>query len=276
MRELQECNLEITYSITRRHESLSTCVVYLLRIFVVGIAHSSVTSFFQLVSIVTMIRTRRVQSCSPSDEELISHCLYNKLHNRPIIPGNYTVKEFDLYSEEPWDIWNKNGGLELETKNNKGFLYFFTKLNRKTPKSKRFDRRVAGSNGGGWEAEDSPKQITANNCIGFKKRFRYENLNNSEQHGRWIMFEFNLGHPEDLVLCSLKKNVNSKAGRKGWKEHIEPQQPTPSSTTADCNSRAIYDQDSLQNQPLTMSTPAGADKCDDDQVVCSDAIWEFD
>ncbi|KAJ4706596.1 NAC transcription factor [Melia azedarach] len=52
--------------------------------------------------------------------------------------------------------------------------------------------------------------------LGFKKRFRYEDGNNSEQNGRWIMYEYTINSSllggqyshkaTDYVVCSMKKN----------------------------------------------------------------------
>ncbi|XP_038694322.1 uncharacterized protein LOC119991882 [Tripterygium wilfordii] len=152
---------------------------------------------------------------SPTKVELVNDYLYNKVHDKPL-PRTCAVKECDLYgeTEEPWEIWDKYGGHELEgnDNNNNGVLYLFTKLKKKSVNSSRFSRRI-GSNGGRWEGEDLAESIfKADTCVGYRRRFRYENPN-SQQHGRWIMQQFSLagnGQPNDYVLCILKKNTRGK------------------------------------------------------------------
>ncbi|XP_038683074.1 NAC domain-containing protein 41-like [Tripterygium wilfordii] len=153
-------------------------------------------------------------SSSPSEEELVGDYLYNKVHGSPF-PQTIDVKECDLYDEEPWEIWDKYGEPELERINGENIrvvLYLFTKLKKQSLNGKRFLRSV-GCDGGVWQGEDAPKRIETKSCVGSRKRYRYENAG-SDQHGRWIMMEFNLGDyngkRNDYVLCSLKERGRRK------------------------------------------------------------------
>ncbi|KAJ4706383.1 NAC domain-containing protein [Melia azedarach] len=128
--------------------------------------------------------------------------------------GDDPVKECDLYgNQEPWDIWNSYGGNDLLTGEE---LFFFTRLKKLTPNGSRYNRRIAS---GVWQGEDGAKEVKAlggsEQILGFKKRFRYEDGNNSAQNGGWIMHEFTINasllgqyseKAMDYVLCRIKKN----------------------------------------------------------------------
>ncbi|KAJ4706592.1 NAC domain-containing protein [Melia azedarach] len=130
---------------------------------------------------------------------------------------NDAVKECDLYGDqEPWDIWNFHRGNDLLKDEE---LYFFTQLKKITPNGSRYNRKIAS---GSWQGEDGAKEVKARGgseqIIGFKKRFRYEDGNNSEQNGGWIMNEFSINpsllgrkysqKAMDYVLCRIKRNKN--------------------------------------------------------------------
>ncbi|KAK0582076.1 hypothetical protein LWI29_021253 [Acer saccharum] len=158
----------------------------------------------------------------PTDEELVSYFLFNKIFAETDDPFNdvdkFSVREGDLYgSQDPCDIWNLYGGDNLEDGKP---LYLFTRLKKVSSNGSRISRRVGS---GTWAGEDSGDTITSQNyVVGVKKRFRYENKK-SPDNGAWIMHEFAVDptllrqhqKPDDIVLCRMKKNpVAEKKKRK--------------------------------------------------------------
>ncbi|OIW01604.1 hypothetical protein TanjilG_10913 [Lupinus angustifolius] len=108
----------------------------------------------------------------PRDEELIKDFLYNKVHGHAeSMPNNLTVLEYDLHGDRnPWEIWEAFEGSSYDGRE----LYIFTTLKKKSLNGSRF-LRIIGC--GSWEAEDTGKKVVAegiNQCIGLKKRFRFE------------------------------------------------------------------------------------------------------
>ncbi|KAK7345128.1 hypothetical protein VNO77_15589 [Canavalia gladiata] len=155
----------------------------------------------------------------PTDDELIKLFLYNKVHGKPL-PSNAIIVEYDLYGEKnPWEIWeefagsNSYGGKDL---------YFFTTRKKKFGNGKRSVRTIGQ---GSWEGEDVGKDVMVtktNQCIGLKKRFRFEK-SGTQHDGAWIMHEYTLhssllNHASDnkYALCrfrkNVKRNVNEETG----------------------------------------------------------------
>nr|UBT01694.1 NAC transcription factor 90 [Litchi chinensis] len=158
----------------------------------------------------------------PSDKQLVGYYLFNKIFTQ--IPPfsdheKSLVKDFDLYgSLEPWEIWQPHGGDNL--KDDEG-LYFFTPLKKVSANGSRICRKVGS---GTWAGEDSGDKIKAENVVGLKKRFRYENQH-SPHDGAWIMHEFAIhSAPVDIVLCRIKKNFRASEKKRKLKEcaNFEP------------------------------------------------------
>ncbi|KAE9619687.1 putative transcription factor NAM family [Lupinus albus] len=123
----------------------------------------------------------------PRDDELIQDFLYKKIHEESV-PNYLTVLEYDLYGEKnPWEIWEAFEGFSYEGKD----LYIFTTLKKKSLNGSRFVRIIGC---GSWEGEDTGKKVIAegtNQCIGLKKRFRFEK-SGTEHDGAWIMHEYSI------------------------------------------------------------------------------------
>lgn len=123
----------------------------------------------------------------PRDDELIQVFLLNKVNAKPL-PNNVTILEYDLYGEKnPWEIWEAFEGSNYNGKD----LYFFTTLKKKSLNGSRFVRTIGS---GSWEGEDTGKMVVAhgsNQCIGLKKRFRFEK-SGTNHDGAWIMHEYSL------------------------------------------------------------------------------------
>ncbi|KAI9182782.1 hypothetical protein LWI28_028828 [Acer negundo] len=174
----------------------------------------------------------------PTDEELVTYFLFNKIFAETDDPFNdvdkFSVREGDLYgSQDPCDIWNLNGGDNLEDGQP---LYLFTRLKKVSSNGSRISRRVGS---GTWAGEDSGDTIISQNyVVGVKKRFRYENKK-SPDNGAWIMHEFAvdptlLRHhrkPDDIVLCRMKKNPVAEKKKRKLQQVLnsEPWMPSKSS-----------------------------------------------
>ncbi|KAK7267714.1 hypothetical protein RIF29_20392 [Crotalaria pallida] len=149
----------------------------------------------------------------PRDQALIQDFLYNKVHGKPV-PNYLVVLQEDLYGDQnPWEIWEAF----KESSYNGKDLYIFTTLKKKSPNGSRFSRLI-GNMKGSWESEDSEKKIMAegtdDQCIGFKKRFRFENSDNRDENYKWILHEYSLDQSlqnnsssgNNYVLCRFRKN----------------------------------------------------------------------
>ncbi|XP_048420054.1 NAC domain-containing protein 71-like [Pyrus x bretschneideri] len=158
----------------------------------------------------------------PRDDELVGYYLYNKVRGTPFRDEN-VIPEIDLYgSMEARDIWNNNGGQNLEKDED---LYFFTKLKP----AKGTGSRVARTIGSGtWKGETAGAEVQdpkTKETIGFFKRYQYKNTKYPQESGCWIMHEFSL-HPKQVmrinsspssrpndaeyVVCRVRKNFDRK------------------------------------------------------------------
>lgn len=141
---------------------------------------------------------------NPTDEELISHYLYNKITGKPL-SCDKAVVERNLYAgESPLEIFRATG-------TGTGTIrYFFTEL---SGSSKRC-RRTIGNGKGSWgcKACDIAIVDSHNRTIGQRKQFSY--TGGPTEEGKWIMHEFRLDpnpNPKShLVLCRIT-DVDEKA-----------------------------------------------------------------
>ncbi|CAK7339927.1 unnamed protein product [Dovyalis caffra] len=123
------------------------------------------------------------------------------------------VKDYNLYGEEePWEIFNKFGGY----KSRDNTLYCFTTISKKTPNSAKKMNRTVGTNGGTWHGDGSDEikfRLSGRKIIGTKKRFRFQNYRQPDQHGCWIMLQYGAESiSESIVISQLKRSEygNSK------------------------------------------------------------------
>ncbi|KAL1347331.1 hypothetical protein HN51_020797 [Arachis hypogaea] len=118
----------------------------------------------------------------PTDEELISHYLYNK-----VIDTNFSARaiaEVDLNRSEPWDLpWKAKMG-EKE-------WYFFCVRDRKYPTGLRTNRATEA---GYWKATGKDKEIyRGKSLVGMKKTLVfYKGRAPKGEKSDWVMHEFRL------------------------------------------------------------------------------------
>ncbi|CAN0864248.1 NAC domain-containing protein 60 [Linum grandiflorum] len=151
----------------------------------------------------------------PTEKELIVDLLIPKIRRGDAVDKEDPIKEVDVYSVEPWDLWNRfSSDYEMVD------LHFYTKLKRNS--SGKIDREVAGGKGR-WEGEtdkserlvDLTKQQVVTRRLKFQiRRFNYRNSENAEEDGRWIMIEYREKGPaaSDLVIFRLRRNKEEAAG----------------------------------------------------------------
>ncbi|KAK7841057.1 NAC domain-containing protein 96 [Quercus suber] len=177
----------------------------------------------------------------PSDQELLSYFLYNKVTGKSLDFYRGFISDFDLYGpNQPDQIWDLFGGSFLRQDED---LFFFTTLSfkgkgkAKGSRGSRISRTI--SSGGTWSNEGSKVIYDAHSSlpIGIKRWFHYEN-SQSPQNGCWIMYEFTLdveGSSLRLpssdqavvassVLCRLRRNDQAKTTSR--KRKVQPQ-PLP-------------------------------------------------
>ncbi|XP_022998596.1 NAC domain-containing protein 100-like [Cucurbita maxima] len=152
----------------------------------------------------------------PTDEELISHYLCNK-----VVDSNFSCKpigEVDLNKSEPWDLpWKAKMG-EKE-------WYFFCLRDRKYPTGLRTNRATES---GYWKATGKDKEIyRGKTLVGMKKTLVfYCGRAPKGEKSNWVMHEFRLeGKPSSINLSNSAKNewVISRVFQKscgGKKVHI--------------------------------------------------------
>ncbi|XP_048420055.1 NAC domain-containing protein 30-like [Pyrus x bretschneideri] len=158
----------------------------------------------------------------PRDDELVGYYLYNKFRGTPFRDEN-VIPEIDLYgSMEARDIWNNNGGQNLEKDED---LYFFTKLKPAKGTGSRVARTIGSGTWKGETAGAKVKDPKTRETIGFFKRYQYKNTKYPQESGCWIMHEFSL-HPKqamriksspssrpkdaEYVVCRVRENFDRK------------------------------------------------------------------
>ncbi|XP_039138615.1 protein CUP-SHAPED COTYLEDON 3-like [Dioscorea cayenensis subsp. rotundata] len=144
----------------------------------------------------------------PSDEELVSHYLCNKVANQKLSDGP-TMVDVDLHSQEPWELPDVAKLSEDE-------WYFFNFRDRKYATGSRSNRATKS---GYWKATGKDRTVfdaSSHVVIGMRKTlvFYLGRAPNGIKTS-WVMHEFRLESPhsppkEDWVLCRVfqkrKKN----------------------------------------------------------------------
>ncbi|XP_039166232.1 NAC domain-containing protein 67 [Eucalyptus grandis] len=128
----------------------------------------------------------------PTDECLITDYLQPKVMGKPLPLGQ--IDECDLYSQEPWKIFNTT--LEL-----KQTFYVFTELTKMGSRNS----RTVGS--GTWKGQHLTKIFNdGGDFLGYKKSFKFqEGGGPSATSGRWIMKEFSMCDERcNYVLCKIE------------------------------------------------------------------------
>ncbi|KAK1577942.1 hypothetical protein Q3G72_026172 [Acer saccharum] len=156
---------------------------------------------------------------NPTDQELIVHFLYNKVHANLLLSPNPVI-EYDVYGGScPWK--------RLFEECEENALYFFTRLkNKNDEKGKRINR---ATNSGMWRAQREKKIFSYYDYqrvfIRFMRSFSFmPKTGTQESCGKWVMHEYRLdgcslvdqsngGAMKDYVLCRIIKKKPSKGGR---------------------------------------------------------------
>ncbi|CAI0560467.1 unnamed protein product [Linum tenue] len=120
----------------------------------------------------------------PTDEELISHYLYNK-----VIDINFSciaIGDVDLNKSEPWEL-----PYEGKAKMGEKEWYFFCIRDRKYPTGVRTNRATEA---GYWKATGKDKEIYRGKClVGMKKTLVfYKGRAPKGEKTNWVMHEYRL------------------------------------------------------------------------------------
>nr|XP_027120896.1 NAC domain-containing protein 18-like [Coffea arabica] len=175
----------------------------------------------------------------PTDEELITHYLKNKVTEQPLPSDKFTI-ERDIYGENetatPWILFGEDAPWQTPVVDAFGkvfvhqkVLYVFTKLLNVGKSSDKNKKRIAGC--GNWHNNSAPEPIMKNwgwgyQLIGNKRTFTYRSK--EETVGHWTMHEYELAGASlqginlenNYVLCKIKRDdsKSSKGGRLlSWK-----------------------------------------------------------
>ncbi|XP_062020914.1 NAC domain-containing protein 53-like [Rosa rugosa] len=150
----------------------------------------------------------------PTDEELVGYFLQQRAKMGNQFHSNEISEYSEFYGqEEPWVVWDKNGGSSVDDGEP---LFFFTKRKKLNPNGKRFDSKVGS---GTWSGQFSREVVaedrdTGCRITGMRREFRYEGGCDPEQNNSWLMQEYELCATDVLVLCTLKKNPRKASSAK--------------------------------------------------------------
>ncbi|CAN0864152.1 hypothetical protein LINGRAHAP2_LOCUS8874 [Linum grandiflorum] len=184
----------------------------------------------------------------PTTKELFVDFLIPKLARGDALDDEDPIQEFDAYSLEPWDLWNKFAADDTV------FLHLYTTLKRKSPST--VQRGIAGGKGrwhGETVAEKQPVEVwrTETNAKTKKQRMRmykrtfeirnfsYKNPGHPENR-RWLMDEYKeKDSTSDLVIFRLRKN----SGKARDRDDLATDTASSSTSPATGNSTCTDDSD---------------------------------
>ncbi|KAM1149832.1 hypothetical protein ACFX15_029436 [Malus domestica] len=138
---------------------------------------------------------------SPTDEELISFYLKNKLEGPP--PGKTVevISEVDICNFEPWDLPAKS---VIQSDNE---WFFFSPRGRKYPNGSQSRRATEF---GYWKATGKERNVkSGSNVIGTKRTLVFHvGRAPKGERTEWIMHEYcmNDKSQDSMVVCRLRKN----------------------------------------------------------------------
>ncbi|XP_015072777.1 NAC domain-containing protein 78-like [Solanum pennellii] len=157
---------------------------------------------------------------SPTDEEALTFLL-RFIAGKLMEDSGFITFHVDTYGEqEPWDIYNQ-GVSCCNDDDCSQYRFFITNLKKKS--KSRYSRNV-GNKGGSWKQEDKSKPIRKSDgaVIGSKKSMCYKKKGYKQEHGHWLMKEYDLSPHildkfdkdcRDFVLCAIKKKKSSSKGK---------------------------------------------------------------
>ncbi|CAN6560130.1 unnamed protein product [Malus baccata var. baccata] len=138
---------------------------------------------------------------TPTDEELISYYLKNKLEGPP--PGKTVevISEVDICNFEPWDLPAKS---VIQSDNE---WFFFSPRGRKYPNGSQSRRATEF---GYWKATGKERNVkSGSNVIGTKRTLVFHvGRAPKGERTEWIMHEYcmNDKSQDSMVVCRLRKN----------------------------------------------------------------------
>lgn len=159
----------------------------------------------------------------PSDEELVTHYLKEKVEGRPL-RCNHLMTELQIYHDDmmPWEVikddnpyWITSSSDSSNKNKIKKIIYVFTELR------KRVTRMIRRSGCGSWTGQNNPvvknkagDDIGYNKLLTFykdsddkKKRKKKITDDDDQEHGHWMMHEYSLFGIDNYVLCKIIKEV---------------------------------------------------------------------
>lgn len=155
---------------------------------------------------------------APTDEEIVAHYLYNKVHGRPV-STSAVIDNIDIYRDE--NVW-----IRIFERTGENALYFFTTLKKKTENGVQVERET---NCGTWRSQKNTRiyrhrynktgdKIIKKQHIGSRRNFTYvpkEGSRGGVIKGTWVMHEYRLdgisisnariNNIGDYVICRIKK-----------------------------------------------------------------------
>ena len=142
----------------------------------------------------------------PSDEELVTHYLTEKIEGRPL-QCNHLMTELQIYDDDlmPWEVLRDDNPYWMTSScdslnKTKKTIYVFTELRKKK------SRVVRRSGRGSWTGQNNPiVKDKEGNEVGYNKLLTFyedsddkkgkkgkKKINNDNDHGHWIMHEYSL------------------------------------------------------------------------------------
>ncbi|ONK78015.1 uncharacterized protein A4U43_C02F13310 [Asparagus officinalis] len=155
---------------------------------------------------------------NPGDDHLLTFYLPRKIaggRDALAIP-NYLIRDFDVYSTEPWNLPRDT----FRYQNKKKDMYFFSCRQPTSANSKRV-QRTAG-HGFWYGARGDEKVYYESQHVGYKTVLTFKYIKGGKEiNSNWIMHEFHLKPPENgnkfesKVLCRIHMNNTKKDSEGG-------------------------------------------------------------
>ncbi|KAJ4821763.1 hypothetical protein Tsubulata_041298 [Turnera subulata] len=163
---------------------------------------------------------------NPSMEDIVAHYLFRKIRGELSTFDKATVKEHDIYKEEPWQSWDSS--LKSSSTDDLEFVFFYTKWKNVSGKGER-KLRMVGSGGGKWHEECKAQThvlVNGDKMVVLRRKFTYQGSLCPPRS--WAMTEFSLKtYPNDYVICKLNRNKRSPPPHP-----VAPPLPSPSPPVA--------------------------------------------
>ncbi|CAN0906660.1 hypothetical protein LINGRAHAP2_LOCUS24384 [Linum grandiflorum] len=151
----------------------------------------------------------------PTEKELVEDYLYNYIHIYFSLKQCYLVQESNLYGgKEPWELLKDHQIISLSEPQK--IVYLFTKLKKKSAKSKYFERGIGNGrmHRHGESSEIGMYKFRGRDRLIWtaeERTFKYKNKKSGGGGGdkKWLMYEFRLRNDnsfESEMVSSLGRN----------------------------------------------------------------------